>query len=876
MNWLRFFRRVRRDSEVARDLEFYLAEEIEDNAARGMTPEMACAAARRKLGNTSYIREDVYRMNTVGFLETTWQDVRYALRALRQYPAFALTAMLTLALGIGGNTAVFTVIHAVLLKPLEYRDPDRLVKIAEFDPGTPNPVTVDFTTTYDWRARSRSFEHLSLYRDAAGAIVERGQPELIQGMRVNYDYFDTLGARMQLGRAFLPEEDRPDRRFEVILTHDQWTQRYGGDPGVVGRVIHLNDAPFTVVGVLPPTFRPLARSEGSILPVMYLPLGYALGGPSSCRGCQHLQLIGRLKPGVSADQAQGELNSIMRDIVREHPADYNRAAGVSVAPLREFLVGKVSTAMWVLLGAVGFVLLIACANVANLVLARASGRAKEIAVRAALGAGRARLVRQLISESLVIGIGGGAAGLLVAWRGVAALSALGARQLPRAGEVHIDAAVLWFTVAASLATVVLFGVLPAVKATRTDLTDALKDTGRSTGGHSRNGLRDLLVGAEMALAFVLVMGAGLLGKSFLNLMHVSPGYDTHHVLTLSTYVYGPRYRSDEGQLNYYQQAMDRVRAIPGIESVGMVSTLPLASFDRRGFHIQDRHLATTADAPSADSYSVSPDYFHAMRIPLKRGRFFTEQDRKGTPGVALISENCARTQFANQDAIGKHIQLGGRSEEKEWLTIVGIVGDVRQYALDRAPGMEAYIAQAQNLNFGYSLVARTNGDPTRLENAVRSAFLSVDQTQPVFKVQPLESYLADTLATRTFTLVLLGLFGVLAMSLAAVGVYGVISYSVALRTREVGIRMALGAERADVLGMVLLHGLKLTSVGLVAGVCVSLAVTRYLGTLLYEVRPMDLATSVVVAIALGAVALLASYLPARRATRIDPMSALRA
>src|SRR5882724_1631081 len=313
--------------------------------------------------------EEVYRMNTVGFLETTWQDVRYALRALRQYPAFAATAILTLALGIGGNTAVFTVIRAVLLKPLEYRDPDRLVKVAESDPGTPNPVTVDFTTTYDWRARSRSFEHLSLYRDAAGAIVERGQPELIQGMRINYDYFDTLGTKMLFGRTFLPEEDRPDRRFEVILTHGLWTQRFGGDPAIIGRVIHLSDSSFTVVGVLPAGFRPLARTEGNILPEMYIPLGYALGGPSSCRGCQHLQLIGRLKPGVSVDQAQRELNAIMRDIVREHPAEYNRDARVSVAPLREFLVGRVSTAMWVLLGAVGFVLLIACANVANLVLA---------------------------------------------------------------------------------------------------------------------------------------------------------------------------------------------------------------------------------------------------------------------------------------------------------------------------------------------------------------------------------------------------------------------------------------------------------------------------------------------------------------------------
>jgi putative ABC transport system permease protein len=875
MSWLRFLRRNRLDARIADDILFHIESETGDNLARGMPPAEARAAALRKFGNPCLIREEVYRMNTLDILESAWQDLRYACRAIRQNPAFAATAVLTLALGIGGNTAIFTVVRSVVLKPLDYRDPGRLVKVAESDPNNPSPVTVDFTTTYDLRTGSRSFESLSLYRSASAAFVEQGQPELIDGLRVNYDYFHTLGVNVQLGRAFLPEEDHPDRRHEAILTHELWMRRFGGDPHILGRDLRLSDASFLVVGVLPAGFRPLPHGGASAFPEIYMPLGYALGERDACRGCQHLQLIGRLKPGVSVERARAELNSVMAGIARAHPAEYPRDIAISVTPLREFLVGRVATAMWILLGGVGLVLLIACANVANLVLARATGRSKEMAMRAALGATRARMVRQLLSEYLLLAAAGGLAGLLLAWRGTAALAAFASRQLPRADEIHMDAAVLWFTLAISLLTVALFGAAPALGASRANCSDALKDMGRSTAGRPHHTLRNLLVAAELAMAFVLVMGAGLLGRSFLRLMDVNPGYDPHNVLTCGVYVYGPRYQNPETELDYYGQAMTRLRAVPGVESAAMVSTLPLGSFDRRGFHVQDRPLANTADAPHVDTYSISPDYFRVMRIPLKRGRGFTAQDRKGAPRVAIVSESCARLQFPNQDPIGKHIQLGGRDDKREWLTIVGIVGDIRQYSLDRPPDMEAYIAQAQDVSFGYSLVARTTLDPLRLQNAAREAFLSVDRTQPIYHVRPMEAYVRESLATRSFTLALLALFGALALILAAVGIYGVISYAVTLRTREVGIRMALGAAGRDVLAMVLRRSFTLIAAGLAAGFLASLALTRFLGTLLFEVRSTDVATSSVVAVALAGIALMASYLPARRATRIDPVSALR-
>jgi len=805
-----------------------------------------------------------------------YRDVRYGLRQLRKSPTYTAMVALTLALGIGANTAIFSVVKAVLLNQLPFRDPERLVKIAEADPDTSDPETIDFTTTYDLRERNHSLESISLFRDGDVAIVEQGQPELLEGLRVSYDYFDTLGVKMQFGRAFVADEDHPQTRYEAILSHGLWLRRFGGDRSIVGRTIRLNDKPYRVVGVLPETFRPFAREDRVVLPEVFTPLGYDLTLRDACRGCQHLQAVGRIKSGVSREQAKSELNAVMREIIREHPTEYSQRTVIALMLLRDYTVGKVRTALLILLGAVGMVLLIACANVAHLSLARASSRTKEMAVRAALGAGRARLVRQMLSESLLLAIAGGLLGVMLAWWGTHALTALGPKELPRATEIRIDMPVLWFALAVSIFAGLLFGVAPALRASRVDPNESLKDVGRSTEGRARITYRNLLVTVELALAFVLAMGAGLLSKSLVRLLNVDPGYDPHNVLTAGVYVYGDRYHDKpEAELNYYKQAMQRLRSTPGIESVAMASNLPLLTFDRSAFHIQDHPLANDADAPDVDRYSVSPDYFQVLDIPLKRGRLLTDGDRNGTRLVALISELCARTLFPNQDPIGKHIQVGGRHDDKEWMTIVGVVGDVQQYGLDQPSNMAAYIPLAQDLSFGYNVAVRTTGDPRRMEQTVRQAFLSADNTQPVFHVRPLEDYVAESLAARRFTLMLLGLFGGLALVLAAVGIYGVISYAVSLRTREFGIRMALGAARKDVLQMVLRQGLKLAATGLVLGIVASVVFTRFLTALLFQVKPADTMTTVAVLLMLAAVALLANYLPAHRASHVDPNVALR-
>jgi putative ABC transport system permease protein len=727
------------------ELRFHLESRAADLVRSGVVP--AAEAARRariEFGGVERYKERCREARGLRLFDELRGDLRYAFRVLRKSPSFALTAVVTLALGIGANTAIFSAVKAVLLNQLPYRDPDRLVKLGESDDGEKRAGTIGYTTAYDWRRLSHSFESMSLYRTAAGAIVERGEPELVNGLRVNYDFFDTLGIRMQIGRAFLPEEDRPGHRYEVVLAHGLWMRRFGGDPNIVGRVIRLSDSSFTVVGVLPAGFRPLGI-EGYGTPEIFEPLGYALTDPFACRDCQHLQLIARLKPGVAPARAHAELNTIMADLVRHYPASYPPQATVAFEPLHDHIVGRVGTALWVLMGAVAFVLLIACVNVANLMLARATGRAKEMALRSALGAARWRMIRQLITESLLLALAGGVAGVLLGWWCTSRLASLAPREMPRLNEIHMDATVLWFSLAASLFTGMLFGLMPALRTSRAEF-------GKTTGSRSRSGMRDLLVIGELALAFVLAVGAGLLGKSLLRLVNVDPGFDPRNVLTLNTYVYGARYQKPEAELNYYEQALARLRATPAIESVAMTSSIPFTGFDRSGFHIRDRRRAHDSEDPSADRYSVTPDYFKVMRIPLKRGRLFTAQDNAAASKVAVISEACAREQFPNRDSIGRQIQLGGRDDGKPWMTIVGIVGDVRQYGLDTASNIAAYIPQAQDLSFGYALVARTATDPLRLEKAARAAFLAEDPTLPVFQVQSMEGYLASSLAQRRFTL----------------------------------------------------------------------------------------------------------------------------
>jgi putative ABC transport system permease protein len=802
-------------------------------------------------------------------------DLKFAMRMLTKDRGVTLVAVLTLALGIGANTALFSVVKAVLLNALPYAEADRLVSLATGGPGDQRPTNVDFTTTFDFRERSRSFDHVVLYRGWSRTDVGEGETELIRGQKVGHDFFDTLGVKMQLGRSFRPEEDAPKADRVLVLSHGLWLRRFGGDAGIVGRSVQLNGASYQVAGVLPAGFRPLRANADSPVPEMYAPLGYALGEGNACRGCQHLQAIARLKPGVSVAQAQAELDTVTRALVAEHPTEYDSRMGVRVEPLAQRIVGRTQTPLWILFGAVGFVLLIACANVANLLLARAAGRGRELALRTALGASRARLVRQLLVESLLIAVAGGGLGVLLAVWGTSLLVSVGPREIPRLDEVGIDWSVLAFSLAVTLGTGVLFGLVPALRASRVEPSAALKEGGRALDSGTRHGFRSALVASELALAFVLVVGTALLGKSFLRLVQVDPGFDPRGVVTMGVHLWGERYQKAEAEVGFYRQVMEELRARPGVEAASMVSTIPFDGFDQRGFHIQERPLANPSEAPSVDHYSVTPDYFRVMRIPLKRGRLLTEADDAKAPRVALVSESTARLVFPGEDPIGRHVQFGGRDEKQPWAEVVGVVGDVQQYGLDHAPTPQSYAPQAQDVSFGYSLFVRTTRSAASLEPEVRAIFRGIDKTQPVQPLVPLETYLRGSLAERRFTLALLAGMGALGLLMAAVGAYGVVSYAVSLRTREVGIRMALGAQSVELLAMVMRQGLWLAAAGLGVGYAASLALTRFLSSLLFEVHPMDPAAFLAVAALLAAVVLIATWLPARRATRVDPLVALR-
>ena len=798
--------------------------------------------------------------------EALRQDVSFGLRTLGRNPGFTAVAVLTLALGVGANTAIFSVVKAVLLDPLPYAEPDRLVTIAETAASAPEHPGMDYTTSCELRRHSRSFQGISAFRDGAGYLFENGVPRVLRGLSVDYNFFDTLGVRMLLGRNFLPEEQQVDRRVAIVLSHGLWVRQFGADPHILGRVLRLGDSSVTVVGVLPPDFKPLIKATSEMDPEMYFPLWF---NPfSRCHYCDPVHVIGRLGYGMSPAEASAALNAVFQPIVQEAPDAHLRGARLTLVPLPDHLFGRTSTALWAVWCASGFVLLMACANVANLLLARATGRAREIAVRSAMGARRGRIVRQLLTESLMLAFGGGVLGGGMAFFGVRMLASLAPARILRAQTAHVDAAVLLFALAATAVAGLLFGLAPAWRASSVELNRAMK--GVDATGHAHNGFRNALAIAEIALAFVLAVGAGLMAKTFWRMTDVDAGYDPHNVLTLTTSCCGTRY--EDHRLAYYRDMLERLRAVPGIQRVAFSSLIPMDYTDHTEFYREDRPLPNDRDIPSVDRFSVSTDYFRVMRVPLKHGRLFTEQDTETTQRVALIGESCARVLFPREDPIGKHIKLGDRS----WMTVVGVVGDVRQDGLDHAAGMQVYMALNQEAIIGYyRMMARTSGEPMLLERAVRGAFQTVDAGSPVYHVKPLEAYFSGRIADRAFALALLGILGGLALVLATVGIYGVIAYSVAQRTREVGIRMALGAARSEVLALIVRQALPLIGAGLAIGLAASLVLTRYLATLLFEVAPTDPATSAAVAVLLASVALAATAIPARRAAGLDPMAALR-
>jgi putative ABC transport system permease protein len=803
------------------------------------------------------------------------QDIRYGLRMLAKNPGFAAIAILTLALGIGANSAIFSIVHAVLLRPLPYPHSDRLVVVWEKgDDGL--RTNTSYATFVDWRARSRSFDELSVASYSIGTLTGSGQPEQLPALRVSANFFRTLGVRPALGRDFLAEEDTPSTNNVVILTDGLWRRRFNADPGIIGKSITLNGTSYAVVGVLPRDFQPIV-SQGlrNIGAELYRVLGYDGSLPWACRTCHHLVAIGRLHSDISISQASAEMDTISQNLWTEHPTDYS-ASGVIIIPLVEQIVGPVRTALLVLMGAVGLVLLIACANLANMLLALASQRRREIAIREALGAARSRIVRQLLTESFLLALGGAGLGFLIAMWMPGLLSAVAPGTVPRLAEVRPDVPVFVFTLTVALATAFVAEMAPALRLSHEDLQKNLTETGRSTSGAAGGRLREVLVIAEVALTLTLLVGTGLLLRSLERLLGVNPGFDSQNVLTMQISVSGAHYKDDANVRRFYDDLIGRVSALPGVQSVGMTSEVPLTgNRDMYGFHAEGKIQHNPEKDPSAERYAISPDYLKVMRIPLLRGHPFSAADINGTPQVVLINETAAKMFWPHDDPIGKRVKLGGM--DHPWWTIIGVVGDIRHDKLDVPANMQVYVPHGQwpFVDSTMSLAIRTAKPSTTLASAVREAVWAIDKDQPVSHIAWLSDLVGTSGETRRFTLMLLGVFAAVAMSLCVLGIYGVVSYAVSLRTREMGIRMALGALPADVGWLVVHHGVLRALMGIVAGIFVSLAMTRLIATLLFGVTPADPLTLAASTLLMLGVATVACYIPARRAMRVDPMVALR-
>jgi putative ABC transport system permease protein len=800
-------------------------------------------------------------------MNTLWQDLRYGARMLLKKPGFTLIAIITLALGIGANTAIFSVVNAVLLRPLPFAEADRLMMIRE----TKLPQFPEFSVSpgnfLDWKAQNTVFERLAAVRYLPFNLIGTGDPERLSGYGVTEGFFAMLGAQPQVGRDFSAEEYQPGHNSVVVLSQKLWQKRFGGDPKILNQAITLDAQSYTIVGIMPASFRFGGRNTD-----LWTPLAFTAKDAQN-HGGHYLSAIGRLKPGVTVDQARTEMVTIAGRLAVQYP-DANTGWSVKVSPLLEYTVRSIKPALLVLLGAVAFVLLIACANVANLLLARAAGRQKEIAVRTALGAGRARIVRQLLTESVLLAVVGGAVGLLLAKWGMDLLLKLVPQDLPRMSDVSLDGRALAFTAAITLLTGIIFGLVPALQSSKPNLNETMKDAGRgSTEAGRRQLIRSTLVVLEVAAALVLLVGAGLLMKSFWQLQKVDPGFNPDNALTLSVVLPKSKYTEEPRQVAFFQQLMEKVGGLPGVQAVGASNVIPLNDDFVLSFEVQGRAPLPPGAGQSTNFYAVSADYFKAMGISLRRGRLFTEGDTSNSPHVALINETMAKKIFPDEDPIGKRISFGGKNPD--WYEIVGIVGDTKQYGLDQATTLQTYEPFTQQTFPYMTLVVRTTGDPASFTGAIRGQVLSIDKDQPISGVQTLNHLLSTSIAQQQFSMLLLGIFASVALVLAAVGIYGVLSYAVTQRTHEIGIRMALGAGRGDVLRLVVGHGMLLTFIGVVAGLAAAFALTRLMTTMLYGVSATDPLTFGLIALLLVTIALVACWIPARRATRVDPMIALR-
>jgi putative ABC transport system permease protein len=798
-------------------------------------------------------------------MDTLLQDIRYSIRTLIKNPAFTGVAVLALGLGIGANTAIFSVVNAVLLRPLPFEQSKRLVMVWEKRlqlgriRNTVSPP--DFN---DWRAQNQVFEDMAAYAGQGFNLGSTAEPERIQGAGVSPSLFSVLRAQPRIGRVFESEEDKPSSDRVAIISSGLWQRSFASDPNIVGKTITLNDKAYSVVGVMPADFVfPNRRAE------IWVPLILSPDDAAN-RGGHSLTVVARLKDGITIQRAQNEMDAIAAQLEKQYQV--NTGHGVNVFSLYDEAVGEARPALLVLLGAVAFVLLIACANVANLLFAKSAVRQKEIAIRTALGAGRSRLVRQLLTESVVLSITGGVVGLLLAVWGLSALLAIGENSIPRVKEIKLDLPVLAFSLLISVATGLLFGLLPALQASKPDLNTTLKEGSRgASGGIKSNRTRSVFVIGEVAVCLVLLIGAGLMIKSFDRLLSVSPGFNPENALAVNVALSGSRYRDAAGVSNFYQQALERLSAVPGVKSAAVVTALPMnGNFGSRYFGIEGRPPQPPGQGFNANTNIATPGYFATMNIPLLDGRDFDARDVKGAPDVVIINQEAVRRYWPDENPIGQRLTVEQRAR-----TIIGVVGNVKQSGLDIETRPEMFWPYYQlPVPFG-TFVVRTTGDPVGLISSVRSAMHGVDRDLPLYGMKTVDDVIAESVAPQRLNMLLLGIFAGLALVLAAVGLYGVISYSVSQRTREIGIRMALGASHKSVLRLVVSQGISLALIGVAIGVTASLFLTKLMATLLFGVSVTDPITFVAISLLLIGVTTVASIVPARRAMKVDPMVALR-
>ena len=857
------------EQDLTEEMSSYVELSTDKKMKEGMNEKEARRAAMVEVGGIEQVKEEV-RAVRVGFgLETFLQDIRYGMRSLLKKPGFTVTAVIALALGIGANTAIFSVINAILLRSLGYRAPESLVMLWEKNVTLQRDRNVVAAANFsDWRKHSVSFEQMVGVWDARANLTGNGaDPEGIKAQLVSAAFFSTLGVQPLVGRSFTPEEEQTGNDLVVVLSERLWRKRFGADPAILGKVVTLSGRQRTVIGVMPAAFHFLDPEVVAWAPFALDPMQFTRENSG-----RFLRVVARLRSGVTLRAAQTEMSAIASQLEQQYPK-YNKNWDVNVLPLYEQIVSDVRPVLMVLFAAVAFVLLIACANVANLQLGRAAARHKELALRAALGASRTRLIRQLLTESVLLSIIGGALGVAIAFWGIHALIAFAPDNIPRLHEITIDPRVLGFTLAVSVLTGVLFGLMPALQASRVDLNDALKESARGSTGARGRVLRSVFVIAEVSIALVLLIGAGLMIRSFARLQQVKTGFASENVLTMRVQLPTAKYRQPEQRVEFFKRAQERIAALPGVEAVGAISFLPLTGLaSSTSFAIDAQPAPRPGEEPGTEVRVVTPGYFRVIGVPLLKGRALDERDGAESR-VVLINETFARKYFPNEDPLGKHITLSWEPKASD--EIIGVVGDVRETSLEREPNPAIYWPHPREAYQFMNLVVRTPVEPAHIAATLQKEIRALDPDQPLTDVRTLDAVVAKSIARPRFNTLLLTIFAGVALILASVGLYGVMNYSATQRTHEVGIRMALGATRRDIMRLVVGNGMMLTLTGIIIGVLASWSLTRVMANLLFGVTATDLPTFVGVSAVLAAVAFVANYIPARKATRVDPVIALR-